>query len=140
MGRPSAWTSTAHSRWALPRLAVLQRYRRGGASRGLSPVNLPQGRLVIGWTMGVALAESRDAVSTVPGHIVVAAACTTFILAMNRPHGRVMHEVAPPEANTFNSDLHRLYQRIVPTRALLRVQCQDGESVRPSRVLIVRKT
>ena len=49
-----------HRRLALgsTRLAVLQRYRRGGASRGLSPVNLPQGRLLIGWTMGVTLAES----------------------------------------------------------------------------------
>jgi hypothetical protein len=89
----------------------------------ISPVDLPlrapSDRLV---RCSSRLPNRGDAQSVVPGHIVVAAACAAFISATNRPHGRVMHKIAPPEANTLESDLNRLCQGISPIRTRLRAQ------------------
>jgi hypothetical protein len=54
------------------------------------------------------LAHRGDAQSVAPGHVVVAAACATFISAANRPHGRIVHKITPPKANTLRFDLNRL--------------------------------
>lgn len=83
---------------------------------------------------------TRIPARVIPGHVVVAAACATFISAANRPHGRIMHKIAPPEAKTLDSELNRLYRRISAIRTRLHAQRQGGESVRQSRLLIVRKT
>src|SRR5258707_9272363 len=46
--------------------------------------------------------------SLFPENWVVAATCSTFIFAVNRPPWRIMHKAAPPEANSFHFALNFL--------------------------------
>ena len=54
--------------------------------------------LIIGCQLGLLL----------PKNWVLAATCSTFILAMNGPPWRIVHKIAPQEANTFDFDLNLL--------------------------------